>query len=276
MEKVVTVLLNRQRNGNVTLLRTLARSASSSPVKSLGDLVRASWEGLILLGRWPWGEVTTETALFALPLKPDLMLPNCSLEELMWPQLTNELLKGNFAAHIYLFHRLHKFTFTGKVPRNYNWQEQMEYLYRNLALSEFGISATWQKQQTFCIDWPSTPEQLAGITVLPSEPTLHRPRASKIGGVASGLPEVRPILSPDEATAKYPEGFVSVKDVVVKANTLKISTSKIVKAIGGDRGLGPVRNENWRQFLIGNQRYLSANVMEELPSMVAGYNNDPT
>lgn len=276
MSKATAVLFSRQRNGSITRFRNLARNLSLGAKEALDDLVKEHWEGRILLGRWPKEEINSETIVFAVPLVPEALPTDCSLEELQWPQLTSELLRGNFAARIHLFNRLHKPVMQGKAIRNYSWEEQMEYLYQNLALSAFGETRGWKKEWTFNTEWPATQEELDRLVTLPTKKQVHSPvRRSTYIRPTDDIPEVRPQLSPESASKLHPEGYISITELVAKANAMKISTSKIAKAIGGDRGLEPVRNENWRQFLIGRKRYVSNNALEELPKMVAGHNDDP-
>lgn len=268
------VLLNRQRNGAFSSLKTIARSLRSGPVDCLLKLVELHHRNLIVLGRWPHSPITVDTALFAIPT-PDVMKEvDASWEELKWPILTNELLRGNFAARIYLYNKQENPQPTGRFHRNYSWEDEMKYLYQNLALTAFGPSGDWTPDLTFDHHWPTEEQEIRDLCAIhQTEPPTMRSNLPRSKGKEPVL-EIRPKLTMEEALALHPEGIVSFKEIVLKALDLGIAVRRVVKYIGGDRGLYPPRSKDWRQFLIKGRRYVSRSAMEELPKLVKGYNED--
>lgn len=72
-----------------------------------------------------------------------------------------------------------------------------------------------------------------------------------------------------EALAAHPEGIVKIADVWNALKDAKISPLRMMKASGGEFGVGQVLNPTWEIFTIGKtRRYFSANVMSSFNDLI--------
>jgi len=90
---------------------------------------------------------------------------------------------------------------------------------------------------------------------------------SKLEEILAALRPGRPKYTEEEAKKFYPNGYISVAEVVAKAKEMGIPPGRIVKAFGGDGGFAPTFNPNWGYFTIGRSRYLDIRVLEDLETI---------
>lgn len=65
-----------------------------------------------------------------------------------------------------------------------------------------------------------------------------------------------------------PKGYVLLKQVVLEANKMGISTTRIVRAMGGNRGVGEPFNANWEFVYYKRSRWLPKACLKDLPKLV--------
>ncbi len=312
MERITKLLLERQRDGKKTSVANLAHIMSLGPKDVIQELAQAMKLGEMHVRFYP--ELAPSSLLFGIPSPEITRQLGCYIEELLWPELTNDLLTGNFAARIYIYNWSVRLYGSDKYPHNRAWADNLEYLYRNLALTAFGPSEGWTEDQGLMSEFPvedtviqalpmkgrkPVPGQRIGMALrcrmcgkgLRNLETSFRGigvECLQILSSATGIPRSelesaqyitddrldelimsmkdnpRPQHTESSAKEAYPEGYISVGELVAIARSKGISVARVVRAIGGDRGLEPTHSENWNQFLIDRKRYVSRKALAEL------------
>jgi Family of unknown function (DUF6011) len=305
MNTITRMLMIRQADSKVSTCRTLCVGTGHSATEIQQMLLEDVQQGTGKLAYWP--EFSTSAKLYYTPTEEAAAEVELSRDEILWPQLSSALMTENFAARIYVHNASQGELMSKQLEQEdlyrelalqafgpaVGWDTVKHGLNTTLPdplpqkapkktravrteRSEAGEGRCQMCGKALRVDvsvkrgigpecWKSISAS-SGIAVAileDPEQTTDEQLTKLIEAVRSN----RPSYTQEEADKAYPEGIISIKQLVDIANTQGISTSQIIRNLGGDRGLYPPRNPKWKAFLIGRERHLSRHVLEDLPSL---------
>jgi len=96
-----------------------------------------------------------------------------------------------------------------------------------------------------------------GSKAVSSDRYTYRPKAS----------DEQKELVVEKTVDTEPKGYLMLKQVILEANKQSVPTSRVMKAMGGNRGVGEPLSENWVFVYYKRSRWLPKACLKDLPKL---------